>query len=383
MDTSPLLPPFDPELLTRVLAGTASPQERRTIDRWVAANTEHQRQFDRLVQGWAHAGTFPLDDRDRSGDNFSADVRMIEAVRARLFESEQVSEQPRRPHVLGRAERSAGASRWGWRAASIAVVTAFAVAVGWRVQTAPKGGKQVTAHQYTTNAGQYASVALGGGDSAKLGPATTLVVTGNAHIRTITVVGEASFTVDHDSKTPFVVRAGRTETRVLGTAFAVRKYVDERVAHVVVVSGRVAVGRRDGNAATVLSAGMQGVVDDSTGVATVMAADTNHALAWTNGDLWFTHTPARDVVADVGRAYGVTFTIADSTLAAMPLTWHIETRAVPFDVALSMLNDLLDAHVEMRQTHTGKVVDIIAGRSAGAKLFHRRSYTAEESSYGR
>ena len=57
--------------------------------------------------------------------------------------------------------------------------------------------------------------------------------------RTVTLSGEAFFEVAKNASKPFIVQAGNTETKVLGTSFNVKAYEDDEEVEVIVVTGKV------------------------------------------------------------------------------------------------------------------------------------------------
>jgi transmembrane sensor len=60
--------------------------------------------------------------------------------------------------------------------------------------------------------------------------------------RKVTLTGEASFDVTHDASRPFIVRTGKVNTRVLGTAFNISAYPEQSEITVTVLRGLVEVG---------------------------------------------------------------------------------------------------------------------------------------------
>lgn len=63
----------------------------------------------------------------------------------------------------------------------------------------------------------------------------------SSSLREITLEGEAFFDVRHDEAHPFVVRHGAIATQVLGTAFNIEAYADERAIRIALLRGKVAV----------------------------------------------------------------------------------------------------------------------------------------------
>lgn len=73
---------------------------------------------------------------------------------------------------------------------------------------------------FATRAGERTTVTLADGSTVSLNGATRLrIVYADRQRRAELLAGQAFFDVRHDVSRPFVVRAGASETRVLGTAF--------------------------------------------------------------------------------------------------------------------------------------------------------------------
>jgi transmembrane sensor len=222
-------------------------------------------------------------------------------------------------------------------------------------------------HTYTTLAGQQATVTLADGSRVNLGPATTLSVTAatssSEESMDVHVVGQALFTVAHHANRSFHVRTGSAVARVLGTAFLVRQYATDRVARIVVTEGRVSLSgvRNTANVSAnhVLTANMLGIVDDSGQVKMIPNIRVEEYIGWTKGQLVFQDTPARDVVADLGRAYDVDIRIVDSTRASQPLSWTVPVARWSVTHVLELLGDALDVHPVRR----GRVIILVPGKS--------------------
>jgi transmembrane sensor len=160
--------------------------------------------------------------------------------------------------------------------------------------------------------------------------------------------GEAHFQVEHDPARPFVVMAGGTEVRAVGTAFAVQ--LGSAAVEVVVTQGRVAVQpaapavgesvpalpatptRVD--AGHLVDSGHRLVVklnaSGSPGgalvgpVEAISAAELDQRLAWRNLRLEFSGTPLSEVIATFNRhasgRSGVRFLLAESDLMSVPFS---------------------------------------------------------------
>jgi len=203
---------------------------------------------------------------------------------------------------------------------------------------------------YATQTAQRATVTLDDGSTVVLAPESRVCFTLNGMgRRSVDLVGEALFTVTQRPDHPFVVRTGAVSTRVLGTAFDVRRYAADTATLVTVLSGRVASG---GSARpVVLTAGRIGRITDSTAVVSA-TPNPAHAVLWTQGRLEFNDTPVPAMLATLGRWYGYEFRLADTTLATRYVSVGFKTDRV--EETMSTLKALLG----VTMTFEGKVVTL-------------------------
>jgi len=299
------------------------------------------------------------------------------AAHPRPREAPAVDIATRRPRI---AAPSRSVRRWGW---SVAAGVAIVAGISLVARRAHRGDTPAAPERvYTTGAGQRATVTLADGSRAVLGPATTLRVSRQGARTLAAVRGEVLFDVAHAADRSFVVRTGRATTRVLGTTFVVRQYDADRATQVAVVDGRVAVrSLRSGNAGTqaVLVANAAAVVNDSGQVLVTPNVRADDYTSWTTGVLVFHNAPARQVLADLGRAYGVDFQLADSATADHPLNWTVTVDHQPLGEVLDGLALLLDVHV----VRSGRTLVLKPGRAAARKSVTRPSNLIVEPAYGK
>ena len=211
----------------------------------------------------------------------------------------------------------------------------------------------------TTTIGGRDSVRLPDGTSVLLGPASRLVVSASyGHGgREVTLDGVARFTVQHDSASPFVVRAGAAVVRDIGTVFVVRASDDasQHLATVVVSEGAVSLGSDRVSAVPVrLDAGDRGELRPGGEVVARRGTASDADFAWTRGILDFNDAPMTQVKDELHRWFGVDLQV-DSTLAGRRLTASFERESV--DEVLHTIALALGASV----TRDGAVATLHAG----------------------
>jgi ferric-dicitrate binding protein FerR (iron transport regulator) len=230
------------------------------------------------------------------------------------------------------------------------------------------GGSQVTTAErvVTVPRGERARFRLSDGTEVLLGPGSTLrhprAFAGR--LREVTLEGEAYFTVEHDERRPFRVRAGNLIATDLGTEFLVRAYPENAEARVVVRSGTVSVRAVEPRDSTqpgrVVRPGEVGRIDTD-GMPLVERADTAAYFAWTTGTLVFDDTPLREALPQLSRWYNLEFRLADSSLGGIPLSGRLDQTLTPDRL------DLLAGSVGLQQIQRGRVVTFYRISAAPAR----------------
>jgi len=350
----------DWDLLATYLSGEATAEEERSVEEWIGNDPKRQELVDQFKRSW-----------EVPGEVFdSIDLATVaDGILRRLNESVEMADHARRPNAQARQARrfrnvSSGEERGGkgvpgrgplrWSAWSVLQKSVFAGAIVLTVMYLTRLGldthKASTRRVYTTGTTQQALVALNDGSTIVLAPETHLVYTvDQTGVRSVELLGEAFFTITHGANRPFVVHTGSVTTRVLGTAFDIRRYPGDPLTEVAVARGRVLT--RGHNSATVLDAGMIARVTDSTTVVE-RVADSTRLLGWTEGNLIFNHAPVSTVLATLGRWYGYEFRLADTTLARQFISVDFQTNQIA--EAMAALRVVLG----VTMTFDGKVVTL-------------------------
>ncbi len=342
---------LDWDLIDRYLVGVATPAERERFERWVAEGPEHAALLEALQR------TLAALERDVAEEELEVLWDGV-AQRTGLTSAEPAGvhlAEPRPARFALAKPRLAG-GRVGVGIAAAAVLAAGAVLATRELLTGD-GSSVATAEErmVTVPRGERARFRLPDGTEVLLGAGSTL-----RHPRAfadrsrdVTLEGEAYFTVEHDERRPFRVRAGDLIATDLGTEFLVRAYPENGGARVVVRSGTVAVRSVQAQNSTqperVVRPGELGRID-ADGVPLVEQADTAAYFAWTTGTLVFDGTPLREALPQLSRWYDLDFRLADSSLGAVPLSGRLDQTLTPTRL------DLLAGSVGLEQVRRGQVV---------------------------
>lgn len=345
----------DHALIARVFAARATPAESAALEQWVGDDSGRQAEIERLRLVWSVVGDLPV-------------PRRSAAAWARV--APLLQRGSARPEAVGGAATVAQTRR----AASLLAAFALGVAIAVGGTTAfgrrsGRGSSDVQARDYVTVPGQRAVVTLVDGTRLTLAPASRLRVPRDYAVgdRTVTLEGEAFFSVVHDAAHPFRVRAARTTATDIGTQFDVRAYAEDARVRVAVADGRVDVARaceRDAcrhpaSAARTLAAGDVAVVDADT-VAVARGTDVGALTSWTRGALVFRDAQVADVARELARWYDLDVRVSDAALSRRPLTATLAADSL--GAVLSVLELALDA----RAVRVGRLLTLSPRTAPGA-----------------
>lgn len=151
---------------------------------------------------------------------------------------------------------------------------------------------------YETDVGAQQIVRLTDGSTLRLNTASRAEIHFSRNERRIVLQrGEGFFEVAHDATRPFIVVAGDTQVRAIGTKFDVRR--TNGATQVILAEGRVQVIRPDRKEQWTLTPNQKLTLNGAPPVPQV--ADAAMTTSWTTGRLRFRATPLAEAVAEVNR----------------------------------------------------------------------------------
>ena len=160
--------------------------------------------------------------------------------------------------------------------------------------------------------------------------------------RKVEITGEAYLEVAKNARQPFIVEVdndNRATIQVLGTAFNVNAYPDEKALHTTLLEGAVRVSKDKKN--VVLRPGEQAELEDSTAAGTGgrmdvhVGVDTSSVVAWKNGQFRFRGEGLDVVLRQIARWYDVEVEVRGA-LSGYPLVGNIP-RDEPVSEVLKLL----------------------------------------------
>lgn len=237
-------------LLTSLeLSGEISPEERAELEQFLADQPAWRLRFNQLQSTWqqrpASSGTRSLSFNkhlQRLSNHLSEDTLQYESADVQAQPEPLVAEEvPVSPAPVRRLYK-----RMVWVAA-----IAASLVLGWFFLGPMLLGKDKSApaaqNTISTKRGSKSKVQLPDGTQVWLNADSRITYNENfqGSLREVQLSGEAYFDVVRDEERPFVIHTNVIDIKVLGTAFNVRSYADEKNTETSLVRGSVEVTLRN------------------------------------------------------------------------------------------------------------------------------------------
>jgi transmembrane sensor len=244
---------------------------------WIASDPERRREFEGIDEFW---------------DDLGAIAHSPEVLKERAAIAKRRA-QSSKSAVSPPARRTYKKELW----ASAAAVLLILGTMFWL--------REPSAERYVTSVGEQRTVPLNDGSVVTLNTETEIRLHFSPNRRGVELIsGQANFEVAHDAARPFVVTAGGSQVRAVGTQFDVYKTADK--VTVTLIEGKVAVKEAplesgSGPAEINLTAGEQLSYEVKTGAVKRASADIHRVSAWRARKLDFSDTPLTDAIAEANR----------------------------------------------------------------------------------
>ena len=219
-------------LLSRNLSGDATEQDKEELNELLQQHPELMQQYDMLHQLWSVNA--PASEEPVTNDKLNRILQLAEAETA-AGKSEAPVVRIKKRHTLY------------WAAAAVIALAAGA----WMLVTWKNKQQALAANEVVAPKGSKTRTILPDGSTVWLNAGSRIVYANfNGPEREITLEGEAFFDVvqvlspaTHQKK-PFIVHAGTIDIRVLGTAFNVKSYPEEKTIETTLIRGLVQITRK-------------------------------------------------------------------------------------------------------------------------------------------
>ena len=337
------------EWLARLDRDDPSPLDLAAFERWKSADARHAAAYARLAATWQALDRVQA---IRPGADRPVDDDYLNTTK---------QHNPAMPHAP--AERYAPAKRqsrvpqgapsrglWNRPRFLFPLAASVLVALGGLWVSRGGGGS----HAFSTGIGGFQRIILDDQSTVELNTNSEVRVAFTSGLRRVELIrGEASFEVTHDTSRPFIVSAGPTAVRAVGTKFDVIRL--DGAVEVSVDEGKVAIGSRSvlesqpGSlpAAIPRLAAGQSAIAGRSGVEleNLRQGDLARKLAWRNQMLVFDGDSLADVVAQFNRYNKRQLIITDPSLTTLRIGGYF--RPTNLDAFISVLQSDFGIRVDV------------------------------------
>jgi transmembrane sensor len=340
-------------LIAKKLAGEASPEEIRELERLLKNNPEVHYPMQTISDIW--------------NSSASPDKNEAEAAFSRHLDR-MLEQQTDFPSTEAVSQATAFDQQFQSHSRRRALIVSLSLTIGiglltvaiWPRHQAP--APVPVAHQpapagndiYTAN-GSRTHLTLPDGTLVWLNAGSRLSYgkNFNAASREVTLTGEAFFDVAHNTQKPFLIHTARIDVQVLGTSFNVKSYPSDRTTEATLIRGSIEVLIRDRpSEKIILQPDEKLVVANNTGIlhrlnpgryAAEGPGDPAVAIrkptyeqktgaiietSWVDNKLTFQEETFGDLARQMERWYGVTIQFAVPSLADLQFTGSFKEETI-------------------------------------------------------
>ena len=274
--------------IANYLQGSASKDEIRLLETWIAESPENLSHFRYLENIWESSVELPV----------SAE-KALEKVLTHIGNDNKVL------------------SFWNfWQKVAAILIIALITSVVWlSIDRYKLSNAKANYNTVTSAFGSYSSLELPDGSKVWLNSGSQLKypVLFNGKSRRVYLTGEAYFEVNSEPNAPFLVNTHYFVVKATGTRFNVSSYKNYRNPSVTLVEGKVAIQGMAQNSTSeiaVLHPQQHMVFDTLNGTIAVQTEDTYKHIAWKDGKLVFRNDLLSEVARRISLQYNVDIEIA-------------------------------------------------------------------------
>lgn len=294
-------------IITKYLSGKSSANEQNALLHWIRKE-EHRDEFRQIKEEWSAEVVKEAVPSEYVGDWASIQNQMMKQLQ----------------EAVQRKQRTLNFFRY---AATLLAV----IAVPALVYILTSNGHQPNSLIYTTVAadyGQISKVVLPDSSVVWVNSGSTIKYNNqfSASNRSIELVGEAFFKVQHNAKVPLIVSSSGLRVKVLGTEFSVSAYPEESNIQVVLEKGKVELSSvTDLQFRQEMKPGELALFNKELKKLSIDRVNTNLYTSWKDGLINIYDLPLSELVVKLEKRYNQKFEV-DEAIKNMPYTFTIKNE---------------------------------------------------------
>ncbi len=312
------------ELLVKQLLGEATPQEQKTVEDWVAADDDHQKQYNDFKAIW--------DNSKQVAATSTVDTNAAwEKFKQR---TEQANTKPTKTVSFPTGKRSM------MRIAASVLLLIFCGIAGYFIYMQP-----IT----VASKNLVLTETLPDGTMVTLNKGSKISYPRNfkGETRDVKLSGEAFFDVTPDKSKPFIITVGEAKVRVVGTSFNIK--CSKALTEVVVETGLVSVSKNSNE--VMLNPNEKAIVTKNR-KKPIKQNNTDQLYNYYRTKMFVCdETPLWRLVEVLNDAYKTDITIANSEIKDLPLNTTFNNESL--DYVLGIISETFNIHIVEKE---GRIV---------------------------
>ncbi len=321
------------ELLSKFLAGEASPHEIEQLEAW-REKEGNQEYYEKSGSLWKTM--------EEQKEKIDID-RAWEQVRSKAIKISVEAEVEEVKLEVGKTTLWTNWIRW----AAILILTSGLVWTSYRLWFDTQADLQVV---QTSNQGKV-DLSLPDGSKVWINRNSTLKYPEifDKGSREIHLEGQAYFEIVAQSQQPFIIHTAEADLEVVGTHFDLAAYSQQDLVTVTVLEGEVNLSTKISGASIIVEAGYKGFLQPSTQQIQKSEHQDLNSLAWKSGILKFAETHLDQVVETLEHAYGVKLMLTNHQL--QNCQWSADFKDQSLDEVLEILQMTFDLQIIHNEGH--------------------------------
>ncbi len=319
------------ELLAKYFAGEATATESAAVEAWAAESGQNEEMFTQQKMLWDDLGAVMFDDPSTP---MAFDV---DAAWAHVKDVKDASVNASKNTVVNYS--------WVFRIAASLVLL---LGVGYFLRTYFSEVPMVE----VASAEQILDIDLEDGSHITLNEESTILYPREfaSDVRKVVLAGEAFFDVTPDPEQPFVIQAGPTTIKVLGTSFNVKSSPLGDTVSVFVATGRVQFSA--GTEEVILTPGEKATFISTSGLLASTSSSTSTGVDqfWKTRRLSFNGHTLPDVVEAIESVYFVDIELENEAMENCRLSVNFENDS------LDNILDVIAATLDLKVVKNGNVI---------------------------
>lgn len=207
-----------------------------------------------------------------------------------------------------------------------------------------KSPEPVTYSSVTTGKGERKKLTLPDGSVLTMNAGSTISIPSNFgdSARELVFTGQGTFDIQQDIEKPFIIHTGKIRTVVLGTAFDIKAYPNEKDLQVAVLNGKVRIEKQESDHTEILAPGVTQdqllTYEEATGKHMLKACKAAEIAGWQENRLFFEQATLHEIAAVLERQYNIHITLTGTAKKSCRYTLQLKNE--PLDNALLLIRQL-------------------------------------------